>query len=259
MAPGSRISRSVVLSALYLTGVFALAQTLPGGAVVQVSTVRQPENLSQLSPELQGDLLVARQRYLDAIAAYHDAPQDSAVVANKIGVAYHHLFDLNDAKIYYQRALKLDPGYAQAVNNLGAIYHAEKNYKQAERLYRKAIKLNPKSPLFYSNLGTAYFFEGKVKKGADAYRQAFALDPNVFEHSTGSKVEEISSTKGMAEVNYALAKNYAMAGMNDRAMNYLRKALSEGFNDRKKLMNDPELASLRETPEFVQILSLRTP
>ncbi len=226
---------------------------------VQVSEVHQPEHLTQVqvSPEMQGDLLAARQHYLDAIGAYKEAPQDSAVVNNKIGVAYHHMFDLNDAKLYYQRAIKLDPNYAQAINNLGAIYHAEKNYKQAERLYRKAIKLNPNSPLFYSNLGTAYFFQGNTKKGAEAYRQAFTLDPEVFEHTGASKIEELSSSKDLAVVNYELAKTYAQAGMNDRALSYLRKALGEGFNDRKKLMNDPELASLRETPEFLELLSLR--
>jgi tetratricopeptide (TPR) repeat protein len=143
------------------------------------------------------------------------------------------------------------------VNNLGAIYNAEKDYSKAERLYRKAIKLDPKAPLFYSNLGTAYFFQGNVKKGAEAYSKAFALDPDVFEHTGGSKIEESSSSKGLAAVNYALAKNYAKAGLNDRALAYLRKALSEGFNDRKRLMNDPELASLRETPEFLELLSLR--
>jgi len=226
---------------------------------VQVSEVHQPDPLPriQVSPEMQGDLLAARQHYLDAIAAYKEAPQDSAVVANKIGVAYHHMFDLNDAKHYYERAIKLDPSYAQAINNLGAIYHAEKNYKKAERLYRKAIKLNPNSPLFYGNLGTAYFFEGNTRKGAEAYSQAFALDQNVFEHTGASKIEELSSSKDLAVVNYELARTYAKAGMNDRALNYLRKALSEGFNDRKKLMNDPELASLRETPEFLQLLALR--
>ena len=228
-------------------------------AAVQISEVRQPSPVPQVqpSPEMQGDLLAVRQHYLDAIAAYKEAPQDSAVVANKIGVAYHHMFDLNDAKLYYERAIKLNPDYAQAVNNLGAIYHAEKNYRQAERCYRKAIKLDPKSPLFYSNLGTAYFFQGNTRKGAQAYSQAFALDPDVFEHTGASKIEELSSSKDLAAVNYELAKTYAKAGLNDRALAYLRKALGEGFNDRKKLMNDPELASLRDTPEFLQLLSLR--
>jgi tetratricopeptide (TPR) repeat protein len=255
----SRIYRwcscAVALSALFIPAARSQSTASP----VQVSEVRQPEPLHQiqLSPEVQGDLLAARQHYLDAITAYKEAPQNSAIVVNKIGVAYHHMFDLTDAKQYYERAIKLDPNYAQAVNNLGAIYHAEKNYRQAERLYRKAIKLDPKSPLFYSNLGTAYFFQGNLKKGAEAYRQAFALDPDVFEHTSASKVEELSSSKDLAAVNYALAKTYAQAGLNDRALTYLRKALGEGFNDRKKLMTDPELASLRETPQFVELLSLK--
>jgi tetratricopeptide (TPR) repeat protein len=239
----------------------ARCQSAPSAvpSTIEVSEVLQPAPVPQIqiSPEMQGDLLAVRQHYLDAIAAYKEAPQDSAIVANKIGVAYHHMFDLNDAKLYYERAIKLDPSYAQAVNNLGAIYHAEKDYKKAERFYRKAIKLEPKSPLFYSNLGTAYFFQGNVKKGAEAYSQAFALDPDVFERTGASKIEESSSSKDLAAVNYELAKTYAKAGLNERALSYLRRALGEGFNDRKKLMNDPELASLRETPEFLQLLSLR--
>ena len=211
----------------------------------------------EVSPEMQGDLLAARKRYLDAIDAYRKGPQDSAVIANKIGVAYHHMFDVLDARKSYERAIKLNPKYAEAINNLGAIYHSEKNYKQAEKLYRKAIKLNPNSPLFYSNLGTAYFFEGNTKKGAEAYRQAFALDPEVFERGAGSKIEESSTVKDMAQVNYVLAKTYAQAGMNDLALNYLRKALGEGFNDRRRLMNDREFASVRETPEFLQLLSIQ--
>jgi tetratricopeptide (TPR) repeat protein len=215
------------------------------------------ENPIEVSPEMQGDLLAARKRYLDAIAAYRQGPENSAVIANKIGVAYHHMFDIADARKSYERAIKLNPKYAEAINNLGAIYHSEKNYKQAERLYRKAIKLNPNSPLFYSNLGTAYFFEGNSKKGAEAYRQAFALDPEVFERGAGSKIEEGSTIKDMAQVNYVLAKTYAQAGMNELALNYLRKALGEGFNDRRKLMNDREFASVRETPEFLQLLSMQ--
>jgi len=236
----------------------ALCQTQPDG--VDFSATPHPDTAIapvKVTPEVQGDLLCARQRYLDAIKAYLQAPQDSAVVANKIGVAYHHMFDMADARKYYERAIKLDPHFAEPFNNLGATYHAEKDYKQAERLYRKAIKLQPNSAPFYSNLGTAYFFERNVKKGTEAFRQAFAIDPEVFERSSSSRIEEASSTKDLANVNYSLAKTYAQAGMNERALAYLRKAVGEGFNDRKHLMNDPELAAVRETPEFAQLLSIQ--
>ncbi len=220
-------------------------------------TPSSPAAPVKVSPELQGDLLVARQRYLDAIAAYRQVPEESAVIANKIGVAYHHMFDMTDARRYYERAIKLDPKCAEAYNNLGATYHAAKDYRQAERLYRKAIKLEPKNAAFYNNLGTAYFFQKNVKKGTEAYRQAFALDPEVFERGSSNKIEESSTTKDMAAVNYTLAKTYAQAGMNDRALAYLRKAIGEGFNDRKKLLTDPELAAVRETPEFAQLLNIQ--
>ena len=215
----------------------------------------KPDPYVQISPELRGDLLTARQRYLDAIAAYRQGPHDSAVLCNKIGVAYHHMFNIVEAKKYYEQALKLNPRYPEALNNLGAIYHTEKNYKQAERCYKKAIKLDPHSPMYYSNLGTAYFFQGNVKRGAEAYRTALTLDPEVFEHGTASRIEEASSTKALATVNYFLARTYAQAGKNDRALYYLRKAIEEGFNDRKKLMGDEQFASLRETPEFAKLLN----
>jgi tetratricopeptide (TPR) repeat protein len=247
---------SLVLCSLLIST--ALGQpTTTQVQLTEINATKPAQPTGPLTPEMQGDVLTARQRYLDAIAAYRQAPQDSAVVANKIGVAYHHMFDIADAKKSYERAIALDPSYAQAINNLGAIYHSEKNYKQAEKLYRRAIKLDPNAPLYYSNLGTAYFFSGNAKKGAEAYRHAFALDPAVFDHSSASRVEETSTTKDMAAVNYELARTYAHAGMSDRALAYLRRAIGEGFNDRKKLMNDPELASLRENPEFLQLISER--
>jgi tetratricopeptide (TPR) repeat protein len=211
--------------------------------------------VTPVSPELQGDLFAARQHYVEAIEAYGRAPQDNPVILDKMGVAYHHMFDLNDAKKYYVLAIKIKPNYAEAINNLASIYEAEKNYRQAQRLYRKAIRLSPNSPLFYSNLGTAYFFQGNTKKGADAYRQAFALDPHVFDGSNAARIEQASSPKDLAIVNYTLAKTYAQAGDTERALAYLRKAFGEGFNDKKKLMTDREFATLRETPEFMQLVS----
>lgn len=244
------------------TGVLPLAvsQTLSASLPVDFPAAPHaytPQPLITVSAEVQGDLLAARQRYLDAIKAYLQAPQDSAAIANKIGVAYHHMFDMVDARKYYERAMQLDPKFAEPVNNLGATYHAEKKFKEAERLYRKAIQLQPHSAAFYSNLGTAYFFERKIKKGTEAFQQAFALDPEVFERGTAARIEESSSIKDLAAVNYTLAKTYASAGRNDRALAYLRKAVGEGFSDRKHLMNDPELAAVRETPEFAQLLTLR--
>jgi len=52
-----------------------------------------------------------------------------------------------------------------------------------------------------------------------------------------------------------VAKLYAKSGRNDLALQYLRKALEEGFKERKKLEEDPEFAALRELPEFKLLLA----
>ena len=77
------------------------------------------------------------------------------------------MFDLLDARHSYERALKLNPHYAEAMNNLGAVYYAERNLHKAEHLYKGSLRLSPNAASVYSNLGTVYFAEGKGKKGAE--------------------------------------------------------------------------------------------
>jgi hypothetical protein len=44
--------------------------------------------------------------------------------------------------------------------------------------------------------------------------------------------------------------------MNDRALQYIRRALEEGYKERKKIEEDPAFADLKELPEFKELLAL---
>jgi pentatricopeptide repeat protein len=59
-----------------------------------------------------------------------------------------------------------------------------------------------------------------------------------------------------ARFHYSLAKIYAKDGRTDLALQYLRRALEEGFRDKKKLEEDPEFTAMREMPEFKELLAL---
>jgi tetratricopeptide (TPR) repeat protein len=170
-------------------------------------------------------------------------------------MAYHHLFAVDQARRDYERALQLRPDYPEALNNLGAIYYAKKNYGKAIKYYGKALQFDPKSAAVYSNLGTAYFARGKVTLGIDAYRSAFTLDSRVFESTSALLVNESLPAHDRAQQDYCLAKLFAQSGKNQEAIQYLRKALNEGFTDRKKILDDRTLASLRTTPEFSQLMT----
>ncbi len=211
-----------------------------------------------LSPQTQGDLLMVHRSYAAALEAYQRDPEKSAVLWNKIGVAYHHMFALEQARKYYQRALAMNPKYPDALNNLAAVYHGQHEYRQAERTYKQALKYAPSSAITYCNLGTAYFAQEKYKPGMQAYHKALALNPHIFDAGQVQIIQETSSRRQLVAVNYYLAKTYATEGKMDEALTYLRRALEAGFRDRKQLMKDKEFASLRATPEFHQLMVEQT-
>ncbi|HKW96533.1 MAG TPA: tetratricopeptide repeat protein [Bryobacteraceae bacterium] len=209
-----------------------------------------------LTPENRGDILMARKMYREAADMYKQGPLDSAVIENKIGIAYHQMLQLNLAKKYYERSVKIDPKYAEAVNNLGTIYYSKKSYRHAVRLYKRALRLSPNSASIYSNLGTAYFARKNYKGALECYQKALSIDPDVFEHrsSWGVLLQE-RTVEERAKFHFYLARIYAKAGMNDRALIYIRKALEEGFTERKRLLEDPEFAAVRKMPEFQQLIT----
>ncbi len=61
--------------------------------------------------------------------------------------------------------------------------------------------------------------------------------------------------KNGASSTYYLAQTYAKAGMNDRALQYIRKALEEGFKERKKFEEDPAFAAMKNLPEFKELMA----
>ena len=249
----------IVPLAVSLASCAALAQetkvalSKPPVASPAVSDIVNPP----LTSERRGDIFMARKMYREAIELYLEAPQDSAVVWNKMGIAYHQMMQLNAAMKRYQRSIHLDPKYPEAINNLGTIFYAEKRYGKATQYYKRALKLAPESASIYSNLGTAYFARRKYKEAAETYDVAVKLDPEIFEHhSTYGVLLQESSVVERAKFHFYLAKTYAKAGQNERALQCIRKALEEGFSERKRLLEDPEFTVLRNLPEFKELLAL---
>jgi tetratricopeptide (TPR) repeat protein len=208
----------------------------------------------KLTPEMRGDIFMARKMFREAIDKFRECPP-SAGVDNKIGIAFHQLLQLDLAKKNYEAAVKLDPKFPQAINNLGTVYYSRKNYRKAMKCYRKALKLNPQSASIWVNLGSAYFAKHDIKRAAQCYDKAMAIDPLVFEHrsSYGTLLEE-RSVEDRAKFHLYLAKAYAQRGDKDKALIYLRKALEEGLKERKKIPEMPEFASIKTDQAFKELL-----
>jgi tetratricopeptide (TPR) repeat protein len=208
-----------------------------------------------ITPELRGDIYMARKMYREAIDMYREGPADSPVLANKIGIAFHQMLQLDLAKKNYQRAMKLNPKYSEAINNLGTVYYAQKSYGRAIGLYKRALRYSEPSASVYANLGAAYFARKDFKDAMQWYQGALQLDPDVFEHhSTFGTLMQERTVDERATFHLYLAKMYAKSGNNDRALIYLRKALEEGVKGRDKISTMPEFAVLKTSPAFKQLM-----
>src|SRR5438445_11043606 len=147
----------VLITALSATLVFSQTNKamLDGTKVPPPPALDPPK--TPLSPEMRGDIFMARKMYREAVESFSEGSPKDPVLKNKTGIAFHQLLQLDNARKNYELAVKLKPDYAEAINNLGTVYYARKSFRRAIGYYKKALKLSPESASIYSNLGTAYF------------------------------------------------------------------------------------------------------
>jgi tetratricopeptide (TPR) repeat protein len=224
------------------------AASIPGAAT---TTASLPPGVTL---DTLADVQMARGSYAAALTTLQQIQPRTAAVWNKMGVAYHHLYAFDQALSCYREAVALDPHFPEAYNNIGAVDYGRLRYSSAVKEYKRSLKYKPHAAVTYLNLGTVYFAETKYKKGVEEYRRALKIDPTIFDPGRQTAVEENGTQQQRMERYFYVAEIYASFGRTQDALLSLRKAFSEGFKDRKRLREDKELAVLRDTPEFHQLL-----
>jgi tetratricopeptide (TPR) repeat protein len=222
--------------------------------------VAPPPDAAPANLEERGDMLRAEKSYLDALDYYRAAlaKKPGAALYNKIGINELQMGRFSDARKDFERAIKADRQFADAHNNLGVIYYLQKKYGAAIKRYEDAIKLREDSASFYSNLGAAYFSKKDYVKASVSYNQALQLDPEIFQRTSHSGVlAQMSSPGDRAHFYYVLARLYAHSGITDRSLQYLRRAMEEGYKGIDDVYKDAEFAGLRKDPRFTELMAAR--
>jgi Flp pilus assembly protein TadD len=201
----------------------------------------------------RAEVLVARQSWAGAIAAYREAialsPSDASL-RNRLGICYQRKGDKKAARAAYKKALDLRKNYPEVWNNLGTLDHARGKYKQAIAAYSRAIQLNPQSAAFHKNLGTAWLARGDVERALEAWTEALRLDPETFEaEAIGVPAAGVT----LVRQYYLYAKALAARGETEKALEYLAKAHAAGFNDFGKLEKDHDFVSLIADPRYAAL------
>jgi tetratricopeptide (TPR) repeat protein len=137
---------------LRIPAVLLLAASLGAGGCTlpQVVVLRDP-----LTAEEHLNLGVAYEKkgeFAGAIREYNLALKKIPLANLYLGNVYFQKGDLGLAETHYRRAIREEPGHADAYNNLAWLYYTKKeNLGEAEELARKALELNPEKQAVYGD------------------------------------------------------------------------------------------------------------
>ena len=157
----------------------------------------------------------------------------------------HHAFDVVDETAESRRVMRetlaffaeflSPPAYAAPAPSGArrALAHwFGREYAEAASAYAAYVKTHPDDAVAWLRLGLS---QAQIHEAADAdvsLQKAYAL---------GAK---------RAVDLYNIACGYALAGSKDEALDWLRRAVDAGFQDRQLMTTDSDLESLRGDPRF---------
>ena len=228
--------------------------------LVSVDPPAKDATVAQL--DQRGDELRIQKLYLDALDYYRAAlakEPNSAKLLNKMGITELMMQRYREARKSFEKSIKADHNFADAYNNLGVVMYEDKKYAAAIKEYRRAVAIDGTAASFYSNLGAALFSKKEFEPAVRAYQQALEIDPDVFERSSRGGVQaQLPKPEDRARYDFTVAKLYAKMGFSEQSLEYLRKAMEEGYKDFNDVYKDIEFATLRKDKRFTELVATRT-
>ena len=150
---------------------------------------------------------------------------------NAVGAVLLTVGRFPDAQVEFQKAVELDPTYADAFHNLGSAYAEQGKWDEAIGAYKKAlaqtIYASPENT--YNNLGYAYWALDRRKDAEDAFRAALQLEPKLVpSHFWLGVLLQKEGRGDEAKAHLRAARDLAPASMLGRRAAEVLKALGDG-------------------------------
>ncbi len=124
-------------------------------------------------------LLADQERFLEAKESFENAIKiydEDVSLLIQLGIVCDKVDDIEGAERAANRAMEVDPEYAESYNFLGYMY-AERAIKldRAVELIKNALEIQPDDPNITDSLGWAYFQKGDIDKAIESLEKAVEL------------------------------------------------------------------------------------
>jgi len=127
-----------------------------------------------------GNAYRRKNRYAEAIACYQRAVSLQPVYAeayNNMGLAFQEKGDLDESIHCFQKAIESSPGLFHAYFNMGVSHKYRKNVDDAIFCFQRALLLKPDLSAAYNRLGTIFREQGQLDKAIFCFQKEIEIDP----------------------------------------------------------------------------------
>lgn len=198
----------------------------------------------------EGNFTGALRELLKAEALY----DEDHILQNDLGLAYSGKGKLDQALVHFEKAVELNPKYAEAWNNMGTVYLKLEKWDNGISCFNRALEqLLYATPHFaLNNLGEAYRGKGDYGRSIDYYKEALRAEPRfagahrglALTHvAMGDLDAAISSLEKATEYDPEFAAAYYDLGR-AYAGKYNREKALAAFKKVLQLVPDSALADL---------------
>jgi TolB-like protein/Flp pilus assembly protein TadD len=193
-----------------------------------------------------------------------------------MGLSYFIWGKLDEAAASGRKAIELDPDNFIAYWTLGRINFTTGQFAEAVQQFQKAIDIKPGFYAAHLDLKQAYDGLGLKAEAAAATENALRIMPNYLLQNpddarakmlyavtlaeAGRREEAIAEGAAALELApgdslmlYNGACLYAQLGEKQKAITTLRDAIAAGVTNFQWMLNDPDLYSLHDDPEFIEL------
>ncbi len=94
-----------------------------------------------------------------------------------LGKAYYEKKEFAQAEKYYRDALKMEPGFVNALYGLGRVYLSMGNVQKAAEYFQRSVEAAPLLAEAHFDLANTYRLLGNIEKAREGYQRVVELAP----------------------------------------------------------------------------------